>query len=743
MKLPIKFPFQKKDDSKYYLSLLLADDKAHATVFAEKNETIEVIGEHEQNFESPIEEITDEDLITTLDKAISNAESKLPNGLQTQKTIFGVKENWIEETKIKKGYLARLKKVCDALGLTPIGFLVIHEAVAHLLQKEEGAPVSAILAEVTNHDIAVSILRGGKVLETRRVHIDGSIPKTIDKTLHFFTNYEILPSRIIVFNERNHEKLSQELIGHQWSKSLPFLHVPQIKILPHKFEARAILFGAATQMGFEVLDKFDMPTIPSIAPISEKNDETAPDEKDDSMFGFVSDEDVAKADEKESTPEQLKNDTVEEYNQEFFESEHKAKDQESQKRWQTKFHHMVKSVQNTYAYIIRSMPVNEVLSRFPMLTKRKGLIFIPPLIIGVLLAIFLLYVFALKATVVIHISPKNVQKSQNIIFSTSSTTDSAKNIIAAESVSTTETGSVDTTTTGKKEIGEKAKGSITILSSLTKEQTIPDGTTITAANGLIFILNNAVKVASSSGVSDIKSVSGSVTSKDIGKEYNLPSGTKFGVGGFDKSSVEAKNDSPFSGGSKKEIQVVAKADITKLTEELPKELEEKAKKDLQTKIKGEKQLLPVFISTTIDKKTLSKNIGDEATSVTLKGVVTFDAAAYMKSDVEKFGLDLLSKQDQNLTPSKESLHFSVSSATEKNGEITAKTTVKGFLIPKIEKDKITETIAGTSFEHAKQSLTTISTVKNVEIMLHPGLPFLPHLLPRISKNITVVIQTDE
>ena len=63
------------------------------------------------------------------------------------KTIFGVKGSWVDESKINPEKLAKLKKISDELGLIPIGFLVIFEAIAFLLEKEEGAPVTTILAE--------------------------------------------------------------------------------------------------------------------------------------------------------------------------------------------------------------------------------------------------------------------------------------------------------------------------------------------------------------------------------------------------------------------------------------------------------------------------------------------------------------------------------------------------------------------------------------------------------------------
>jgi len=737
MKLPIKLPFQKQDDAAYYLSLLIGDEKAHATVFAEKNGKIEIIGEHEEHFPTPVEKLSDEALLDILDKTISNAEATLPEGFQTRKTIFGVKENWIEETKIKKEYLNKLKKVCDSLGLTPIGFLVIHEAVAHLLQKEEGAPVSAILTEIGTDDVAVSLLRAGKILETHRVKIETSIPHTIDKTLHQFSNYEILPSRIIVFNDHKHPKLSQELTTHQWSKSLPFLHVPQIKILPPKFEARAILFGAATQMGFEVLDKFDMPTIPN--DISKEEPSETPKED---MFGFVSDADVAK---KEAP---IPQDTaVETYNETFYESEHEeplTSPHHNNSAWQTKLTGARKTTKHFLTTLSAKLPLHRLFARFPQLEGKKGIIFIPPAIVGIVLLLFLLYIFTLKATVVLSISPKTVEENQNVLFSTNQITDVSQSIIAAQSVSTSQEGSMSTPATGKKEIGEKAKGAITLYNSTTKEQNVAKGTIITSANNLQFVLDDTVKIASSGGASDgSKTAKGSVTAGEIGKEFNLPSGTKFTVGGFGSSEVEGKNESAFSGGSKKEITVVAKADTAKLLDGLPKQLQEKAKDDLKSKLSANQSLLPVFLTTAVDKKSFDKDVGEEATSVNLDATVSFTSATYSKKDLEKFILDLLSKQDPNLSPSKETLSYTIDDVSEDNGDISAKLQMKGFLVPKIEKEKVAQNIAGKSFDEAESILIQLPQVKNTEVKLSPNIPLLPSLLPRLANNITIEIQTHE
>ena len=202
MKLPFSFPFGKKEKIEYFLALLLRDEKASAVIFEEINGKIKIIGEHDEYFSDSVDKISIDEFIEVLDKTISAAENTLPPNIETQKTIFGLKENWIEETHIKKEYLAKLKNISKELTLTPIGFLVIHEAIAHLLLEEEGVPVSAILIEIDRKNLAISLLRGGKIVETKRAKIESSIPETTDKLLHSFTNYEVLPSRILLFDDR-------------------------------------------------------------------------------------------------------------------------------------------------------------------------------------------------------------------------------------------------------------------------------------------------------------------------------------------------------------------------------------------------------------------------------------------------------------------------------------------------------------------------------------------------------------
>jgi hypothetical protein len=321
MNLPI--PFGKKEQPEYLLALLLRQEKTTAVIIEQRKAGSTIVGSHEEYFQTNLEDASEDEWLKILDATISKAESTLPSNVETHKTIFGVPSSWVEEKHITKEYLAKLKKASDELSLTPVGFLEIPEAIAHLLLEEEGAPVSAILAEIGKEYLAISLLRGGKIIDTKFGKLAESPAHDVDTLLRSFANVEVFPSRIILFNGGHGEELVQQFISHQWSRSLPFLHVPQISLLPKGFDAKAIVFGAATQMGFDVSHAFSLSqseiktfhanesgnasriiTTPQEAtPLVTPTTPISLDNETDDAFGFVKGQDIAqKTVEAKATP---------------------------------------------------------------------------------------------------------------------------------------------------------------------------------------------------------------------------------------------------------------------------------------------------------------------------------------------------------------------------------------------------------------------------------------------------------
>lgn len=761
----MKLPFfnKKKEDTGYYLALLLTDEKASAVILHEEMGKVSIIGNHEEYLSTPLDHVHIDELIEVVDKALSRAEEGLPPSIETHSTVFGLKESWIEEEtkKIKKHHLTQLKKVCDSLDLTPIGFMVTNEAIAHLLQEEEGAPLSAILGEISKTGVNLTLLRGGKKIEAIHGPFKEFTPAvTVDMLLRHFT-VPVLPARLILFDSDSTEKLSQQFISHQWSKSLPFLHVPQIVVLPAGFDARAVAFGAAAQMGFELtgLDKA-LPKTVSHAHIPAQSEEEVQNEDEQleepkneppiegDNFGFVAGKDIAEAGpEPEVKPghqdEPLHHaayadDEVKtgHHTPAFSEDE---EEEEEEPKQRGKFAPLA---------FLSGLKLPSFTNKFSTLGKKKKILLpigiIAVVIIGI--GIFsLYYLYNVEAIVELRMKPNMVNKTATTVFSADTSSDFSKDIIAAKTLTATVNGEVSTEATGKKDVGEKAKGNVTIFNNSDEKVTIKSGTEIKSNNGLVFIIEKDVNVGSASG--DIFSgtkpgtADTSVVAKDIGTEQNLPSNTKFAIGG--NSSLAAKNDSAFSGGTKKTVTVVSKNDQAKLREELPKSLQSKAKATIAQKAGSSETVLPYFATDSIENATYDKKVDEEAKKVTLKASVVFKGLSYQNSELEDYAKTVLEREgSSDVSFAENSTKAEVKDAKQKDEkEMTATVVLEAGALPKIDTTEVADGLQGKSYGDAKDKLGNLPQIDTSEIKFAPAIPLLPQFFPSLPKNIKVIVKS--
>lgn len=774
MKLPIPFLKSKKTNNEYYLALLLDDEKACSVILEEEVGKVKIVGKHVENLPLPLETIPLDDLIKVVDKTISNAEEVLPPNIETHKTVFGVKESWVEEEskKIKKEYLSKLKKVCDALDLSPIGFMVISEAIANLLQSEESAPLSAVLADFGKNTVNLTLFRSGKIIESIISPMSESAPATVDAMLKGF-NAPVLPTRIILFHGDDVDTLAQKFMRHEWSKSLPFLHVPQITVLPPDFDAKAVTFGAARQMGFDVLGitgKILPPPVEEIdhqesdkaekelieeksAPAPELVPPPVPEKVDN--FGFALDQDVADQPIKEHIIENPSENEIDENSIDEQTNTQNLKEDTSGIRSETDTHSQYEnktSKKSVLSGFLASIPAIKLpkMPKLPTaLIKNKG-VKLPLIIGGVILilaiGLYAFYIYNVSAQVVLSVKPKIVTEDASVTFSTSGASDFSKKVIAGHSVTVSIDGDLSTPATGKKDTGDKAKGTIIIYNSSDSSQSLSSGTAVKSSKGITFTLDKDVNISSSSG--DIftgtkpGTAQASVTAKEIGPESNLPSGSKFAIGG--NTSLAAKNDSAFSGGSKKTITVVSREDIAKLKSELPKSLESKARDELAKKAQSGETILNGFVSETIDKPKFDKAVDDEAKQVKLTGSINFEGVSYKNEDIENFDKSILKDHySSDISFAGNSLKNDVKDAKVKNDkEIQTSLKITAGLLPKIDKDEVMNKIKNKSPKQTKEIIGTLPQVVSSEIKYTPNIALLADIFQRLPKNLSVLVKSE-
>ncbi len=778
MKLPIKL-LDKKEKAEFYLALVLQNEKATSVIFEKQEETIKFISTDEEPFKETVEEATENEFLDVLDKVITTAETALPESIETHKTLFGLKDNWIEDDKIKKEYREKLRKASDELALEPIGFMAFSESLINLLQKEEGAPLNAILVNVGKKYLSVYWIRGGKILESKTSEVHESAPYTTDTLLKHFQTGGSFPTKIVISNS-NEDDLTQEFINHQWSKSLPFLHLPQIVSLPQDAMVKAILLGAATQMNSNLIFDYDKeleeqdlkdgdapktetPKTDEKEEVQEEKDEKETDtliitdHKDTfevsdeepkiiaggtdnalEFFGFVEGADVVKQQpEKIEVEKKIPEEIIE---QNFEEIPNEIKQVEEQQIPPAVNAALVtdkiKEVLPKLIGVFKKIKINkDLLNGFK--SKNKLILIIPAVLILALVVVLYYYLFKTTVQVNVYVNPKQDQVKQGVTFSSS--TDIANKTLAFETVSVSEDGTATTPSTGKDYVGDKAKGSVTIFNNSSSTVSLSSGTKITSSNNLDFTLDSSVSVSSASG--DIftgtkpGTTSVNVTASAIGTDYNLPSGTKFSIGS--NTDIAAKNDNAFSGGTKKAVTVVSSGDMNKLLTDLPKSLEQKAQNDLKSKVTDGKTIIAQFISEDISNKSFDKKAGEQASSVSLKGTVDFEAISYSNDDMLSLANSVFPSSEKILQG-----NFTVDASNikqQKSGDITADLTFNAKLMPNIDIYSLRKQIAGESKQKAINTLSNLDQAQSVDINFNPSIPLLPQNLPGDYKKIFINI----
>ena len=746
----MQLPFLKKTEPEknFFLALLIKPHKVGAILFEEINSKLFILANNEVTLTKDTSELSSQELLESADKVITSVESSLPEGATLEKTIFSVPYDWIEEGKIKKEYLGKLKKVCEDLGLVPVGYLVSIEAIVAFLAQSEGVPVSAIFVEVAGKKVFLYLVRGGKILEVQAGAIEDKLLATVESLLKKVEGMDVLPSKIILLDYKESDGTQQEFLSHTWSKDIPFLHLPQVVVLEQGFENEATVNGVAAQMELEVLQD-----IKTIQTQSDNLSEEVLEEKSPADFGFFKEkdvvEDVKKEDataedeisdkENKSDREKVSEDSNIEPAVSYFKEGEEDTPREPQEVTVSKNLQIPFLPQITL--IAQKIKIPN-LKTLPFISggkvgKSKVLIAVAASIAFIIAFIFIYYNFIVGARVVVLADKKAIDETANVVFAENSTSgDAIKIAIVEEKIKGEDTKN----STGTRETGDKAAGAVTIFNKGDTSKTFPKGTIVISSKDLEFETQSDTTVASTSAFSTTLSSSNvKVQATKIGREYNLPSNSNFTVKGFSASDYIAKNSDTISGGTKKEITVVSKKDLDGLLSSVISKLEKDAISKAKSSASSEEAILPKALSTSVTTKSYSKKENDESGSVSVTAEIKYSIGKYTKSDLD----EVVKSLSEGEIPGSYSLVAGDSQIDitdlkiEKNNTAAAKLHVKAIYTPNIESKTLAAQIKGKSLKRAETEIKGIAGVTDVSIVLTNSLPFMPKFLPQNLGRISI------
>lgn len=360
-------------------------------------------------------------------------------------------------------------------------------------------------------------------------------------------------------------------------------------------------------------------------------------------------------------------------------------------------------------------------------------------IVGILSAAILLLP---KAEVKIFVEPRILEKDTQVTADPKikEVNEEAK-IIPGQLVDTEVSGSSKDLATGKKQVGESAKGTIILRNKTDASVSFSKGTILTSPGSLKFSLDLSVTVASKSADDGTwGKATATVTAQTIGADGNLPSGIDLTVTGFGTDKIIAKTEGNFSGGTSKEVTVVSDSDQKRLLASLASDLRRQAQQKLQEKL-PDKKILQEALSEEILKKSYSKNINDQANEFSLNLTIKFKGIAFEDKDLKLIVSKLVTTQvpegfELNLSETETQADVS---KLEKDGRLIFLARFKAKLMPKIDIPSLKNKIKGKTPDQVVEILKNTDNVLGSEIKIVPSLPKVLQRIPLLGQNIKIEV----
>lgn len=739
-------PFQKKEEEKeYFFALNIAPESLTVALWAIEGKELKILDIASEGYGSTeeIAAVTDK----LLDAVLGLKE------IEPQKILFGVPNSWLSDDNLKDEYLKILRQVVKELELTPMAYVAVGHALIHFLEKPEGVPTTAIFVGFEKQHLTVTVTRAGKLDGVKVLTRGTSCGADIEKALLSFTDVETLPSKILIYGQKASE-LKSQLLSFPWMSKLSFLHFPKIEVLDENLEIRSVCLAGASEINENVrLSEQPVQQTPVKTTLLADSEKQLEREKiDGGTEGAVDDlgfvvGDVSQQPEPEdrSVPPEarLAKGGSESADQRISVSEESGAEE---REFAVSNEHSLE-VDDSGEDLTPSVesPKQQHKKRFDLrrfIPKSFANLTILLGVVGIAVLIAAAFLFLIKANVKIFVEPKILEKDAQVVADPNQkTVNEDSKIIPGEIVTTEVSGSAKDSATGKRQIGDPAKGTVTIRNKTDEEITLSKGTVFSSSSGLKFSLDLLVRVASRSAEDGTwGKVTATVTAASIGADGNLSSGSDFTIAGHTTDKLIAKAEGNFSGGTSKDVTVVTDADQKRLLASLTSDLRQQAQQKLQEKLPN-KKILQEGLSDEIVRKSYNKNINDVASEFSLNLTVKYKGTAFEDKDLklivsklvttqvpEGFQLDLAETETQADV-----------SKLEKDGKLIFLARFKAKLIPKIDTDKIKNQIKFKTPKEVGDILKAMDNVLGSEISLTPSLPKILQRLPILTRNIKVEV----
>ncbi len=372
---------------------------------------------------------------------------------------------------------------------------------------------------------------------------------------------------------------------------------------------------------------------------------------------------------------------------------------------------------------------------------QKKLLVAAGIFAAVVVAIILMITLPTAKLTVLAKADKLAINSPFVIDATAAQSDPSSLTYAGQKVTLQKSLTQNFTATGKKDVGTKATGNVTLSNASNSDPiTVPAGTVL-SSTGKNFTLNSSTTIPGAKlqgGKIVPGKTTGGITAAANGDTYNLGT-TTFSVAGYN-DSVTATGST--AGGTSKTVTVVTQADIDGAKQQAVDAAATGSKDELMAKVNKKDVVFDDTFTTSVDSVASSAPVDTEASNGTVTVKVTYSVftatTATMNSLLDTLAKDALPKGDQQLYQNglDDAQYTLVKTISDTRVQLNVATSA--YYGQKIDKEQIAKDTAGKS----KKDVTSIvqkanPSVVSTQVESNPSL--MPNM-PAISSHITVIIK---
>lgn len=720
------------------------------------------------------------------------------------RVIYGLPYEYLTaEGDIRPEIKNHLKQFSRDLELTPIGFVPIHQAIVYKLRRDEGVPPSLILLGITDNAISVSVYEVGKLTGQKVLRPHSDLALELVTQFRDLLGITALPSRMLLFGIDSSRllKLKDELTRFAWTQHATFLHFPKFQIVTPDTAVASVSMAGASELMASLKTAGD--AVPESGPDSAEeelaDEESVEDERTAVAVSgneAVAPKDGADEPDQDDERDKVAEDTVisghqpagtaadagaatktpdheyafeEASNVTFVAPEaigfHKNKDvievesgisgkpdrpagKDEPKNLRGDKGDAVHGFENSEEYAVPDAPGATRNRKLRLPLNGAGLKIAGSLTLITFIILFVLWYLAYQypsAEVVVTLLRSPVEQSETVtidpgIAAVDRETGSIPGIVKEATVS----GEKTVETTGKKKVGDPAKGTVTIYNKTVSAKSFPKGSRLVSGS-LSFTLDTDIQVASASesiGSITFGKSTAPITATDIGTQGNLPAATEFSFKDVSSSIAIARNDEALSGGTSRDVIVVSRADYDAIIEAVTAELTDSANSQLAGSIGGSSRLIEGTIENDVVAQTFSAELNEEVPEVGGQITLKVSGLTYDVNDITAlFSDEIQGAIPPGYTLEESSLEFVFTDPeVQKNGSVTATVGLHGFAVPAFEEAGIKELIGGKSKTDAETAITSMAGVRTAVVTVRN--PLFSNSVPRQSDKVSVTVNIE-